>query len=630
MRELPSKFIAGRFWVPVKAEYTGENKIVFKFKFNRTLLEEVKNMEGARWNPDFKIWTVSNTHRNWFSIDHLTGKNPYAPYDAQLVDYTPTRPLYKHQVEMVRHGLTRHYCIFAVEMGCGKTLSAIEIIEESGFEDWLYIAPKSALASVKLEMIKWGAKVTPHFYTYDGLRKLIENWPSGVPAPRGVIFDESSKVKNPNAQRTKAALHLANAIREEHGREGFVILMSGSPAPKSPLDWWPQAEVACPGFLREGTYEKEKRRLAIIESRESATGGMFPHLVTWKDDPGKCNRCGQPKDHDNHKMANTGDDVFDSMVESRLLHAFEPSKNEIADLYERLSGLVLIQFKKDCLDLPEKQYRTIKVRPKQSILNSAKLITATAPSTILALTLLRQLSDGFQYEEIEAGTKECELCHGEKEIVRPMPDDEGEYVDCTITCPHCGGAGEVPKYKTETKEFPCPKIDALTQRLEDHEEDGRLVIYAGFTGSVDRICRVVQQSGWEYIRVDGRGWYSSLGNKSSEEMLLLFQDKQRTVEKLAFIGQPSAAGMGLTLTESNEIVYYSNDFNAESRIQSEDRIHRPGADINRGCIITDLVHLPTDEQVIDNLKKKRKLQNLSLGVFEEALTAAMAAETRKL
>ena len=57
------------------------------------------------------------------------------------------------------------------------------------------------------------------------------------------------------------------------------------------------------------------------------------------------------------------------------------------------------------------------------------------------------------------------------------------------------------------------------------------------------------------------------------------------------VGQADSAGTGLTLTASNEIVYYSNSFNGEARMQSMHRIHRPGMDINKGALITDLIHL---------------------------------------
>jgi hypothetical protein len=68
--------------------------------------------------------------------------------------------------------------------------------------------------------------------------------------------------------------------------------------------------------------------------------------------------------------------------------------------------------------------------------------------------------------------------------------------------------------------------------------------------------------------------------------------------------------MGLTLTASDTIIYYSNDFNGESRVQSMDRIHRPGC---RGANIIDLIHLPVDEFVINRLDYKLDLQKITMG-----------------
>ena len=104
-----------------------------------------------------------------------------------------------------------------------------------------------------------------------------------------------------------------------------------------------------------------------------------------------------------------------------------------------------------------------------------------------------------------------------------------------------------------------------------------------------------------------------------------FQDRKLD-EKIVFIGHPVSSGTGLTLTASPTIVYYSNDFAADARIQSEDRIHRMGMDENRGATIIDLIHLPTDEYVIENLQKKKRLQDMSLGqligVMEQDLPRA--------
>jgi hypothetical protein len=90
-------------------------------------------------------------------------------------------------------------------------------------------------------------------------------------------------------------------------------------------------------------------------------------------------------------------------------------------------------------------------------------------------------------------------------------------------------------------------------------------------------------------------------------------------ERVVYIAHPGSGGTSVTLTKSPSEFYYSNDFNGEYRIQSEDRIHRMGMDVNRGATIIDVVHLPTDEKVLKNLKAKRDLQAMTLGEIKDAM-----------
>lgn len=631
-----------------------EGRYYFHFKFNRGLMGEIKAMEKAQYhgfaeapnrdvvkrhfNTD-KIWSVADTPRNRFQLAYLQGENPYEEYDKPIESFDPTRPLYTHQVDMSSFMLTRRKCLIAGEMGTGKTLAAIEVMERSGSSDWWYIAPRSALKAVEREMRKWDSKVIPKFMTYEGLVKEMKLWEDGQKAPFGAIFDESSKAKNQRSQRSQACLALANGIREDHPN-GFVILMSGSPAPKSPVDWWHQCEIACPGFLREGTPEKFRLRLGLFEERESFAGGVFMQHVTWLDDEAKCGICGNFENDPAH-------DVEIAMVSGANYHPFQKSDNEVEKLYNRMDGLVMVKFKKDCLELPEKVYRTIYCKPMPKTLRSASLIKKKATTAVSALTLLRELSDGFQYEDIVDGKTKCPRCNGDKQVYDWIPkdgidedeiemsslrDEEGviipekmeEYfVNTKIDCPTCDAAGEVDKIVRSIKEVECPKDQVLKDLLDEHADVGRIVIFAGFAGSVDRCTSTTLQAGWSVLRVDGRGWKFIHPTQGVQDVdhLEVFQEKLVEYPKVAFIGQPGAAGMGLTLTAAPTIVYFSNDFNAESRIQSEDRIHRPGMDTNRGATIIDLIHLPTDQLVLENLQKKRKLQDLTLGLVETALEA---------
>lgn len=654
------KLKSGRYMVPVTVTKVSD-RLELNFKYNPKLLEEIRCMEGAKYhgydegNPR-KIWSILDSSRNQFQLQYLAHpansdpENPYHIFDKPLVEFKPNRPVYGHQFNLSAFGLTRHYCIFAAEMGTGKTLAAIEMMEASGAYDWIWVGPKSALVSVKIEFRKWKCKIKPTFVTYEGLKKLLSDWPVGKPPPQGVIFDESSRLKNFTAQRTQAAKYLADNIRSHWGEKGFVILMSGSPAPKSPVDWWSQCEIACPGFIREGTPEKFKRRLAIMETRESFIGGgAYSHLVAWRDDETKCNICGLPESAETHS------DSVDVHQVTAVCHKFQKAVNEVALLYKRMNGLVNVKFKRDCIDLPDKVYRILRCKPTHSIMNAAKAIQAKAASTIEGLTLLRELSDGFQYIETLNGVETCPRCHGRKTVEVPYDkknpdnfpsqeefargcrmDDEGNPTDIAIeiayrteSCPTCHESGVVDSYIRSSTQIPTPKEGVLKDLMDEHDEIGRLVIYGGFQGSVDRIVSIVQSMNWHYVKVDGRGWSTDLPFTSDEAMVEAFQFSQNTFEKIAFIGQPGSAGMGLTLTASPSIVYYSNDFNGESRIQSEDRIHRLGMDLNRGATIYDIFHLPSDEYVYDNLKVKKRLQDISMGEMVSAISSITANMERE-
>jgi predicted nucleic-acid-binding Zn-ribbon protein len=399
--------------------------------------------------------------------------------------------------------------------------------------------------------------------------------------------------------------------------------MSGSPAPKDPTDWWHQCEVAMPGFIREGHIFKFKNRMCLMKDAQGANG-VYKELVTWLDNEKKCKKCGKFADDPCHT---TGSNVFGN-GSSVGPHMWEPSVNEIHNLYKRMTGLVLVKFKKDVLKfLPEKRYEVVNCPPSNSTIRTARVLSKTAKNVMTGMTMLRELSDGFQYVDVAVGKMTCPKCQGTK-----LEDQWFDPADPTrrlfdiqnipnaqvkkVSCEPCGGSGEVTKYERETQMVPCPKEDALIDLLDNHEDVGRVVIYAGFTGSIDRCVDICHRQGWTTIRVDARGWSIMDYNNNpvdNSDSIKVFQELKDEHPRVAFIGQPGAAGMGLTLTASPSIIYYSNDFNGENRIQSEDRIHRPGMDLNRGATIYDLIHLPSDLLVLKNLQKKRELQAMSMG-----------------
>jgi SNF2 family DNA or RNA helicase len=658
-------------WVrtPVRTERVDGRIFFYKpdeFETPFALKNEIKAMQGYRWHghldPDdgyrngTKVWPALDSTRNNFQLSFLTGGNPYENWDKPLEHYQYERPLRAHQELMANHCLTYHYKILAAEMGTGKTLAAIEVLERSGFQDWWWVAPKSGLNAVDLEFDKWGLRFRPNLMTYDRLRMIMKNWKPGDPAPRGVIFDESSRLKGARSQRTKAAQGLADAIRKEYGWDGFCILMSGTPAPKRPTDWWAQCEVCYPGFLKEGTDKAFEQRLRIFEKR-TIDGSTFYSPVAWRDDEGRCDECGQfewIENEDPDDIEREGRWKLDAFGE-RLIHPNHdpdaelfggdshphvPSKNEVAFLHERLDGLVLPLAKKDCWDLPDKQYREVVLEPTTTIKRVAKALLSAATTAIQGITWLRELSDGFQYkQEVDPDkpVKPCPVCKGEGECEQWFHEGEQieaqdldhhdlhenplEYEKKLATCEICEGKGEVENLIKTTKEIRCPKEQAVRDLLEENEDQGRLVIFAGFRGSIDRIVKICHKQEWDVVRVDGRGWkvMKADGNNPTAKSVkpLHYWNDVDVNPRVVFVAHPESGGMGLTLTQSRMAVFYSNDFKPESRMQAEDRIHRPGIDENKGATIVDLFHLGSDRKVLNVLRDNRRLEQMTLGELQE-------------
>lgn len=659
------------YLMPVTLHYKDDRIEFIKSPF--ALKNEIKAMEGSRWHGFLegdkrKIWSIANSGRNRFQIEYMEGGNPYEWFDRPLIEHDFPKfgspgfgyfDLMSQQRLMANMGLTYHYGVWGAEMGTGKTLAQIAMMELSGVKGFWWVGPKNSLYGIRQEFAKWGLTegVVDRMMSYERLLQIMRDWKKGDPAPQGVVFDESQWLKTPNAQRTRAAQKLADAIRAEYDKEGFVTLMTGTPSPKSPGDWWAPCEIAWPGFVREGSRDAFEKRLGFFRL-EDTFGQTFNKRVAWRDDERRCDVCGYYE----HTVRNDDGDIIlaggnhfsakeDIQDGSFERHDFKPSENEVSALYERLQGLVTIVHKKDCLELPDKIYEEVDCEPAPSLLRVAGALAKTAPNVITGLTLMRELSDGFQYRDVEDGYEDCPICEDGTVSEYYHPNDEGasivdldmldpsfvaELKERVVKCRKCKGTQQVVKMKRITKQVPCPKDAAVETLLERCHFQGRIVFFAGFTGSLDRIVEICQRNGWDTMRVDGRGWdiqrlVGKPKKNSAPETEKVKLDNPMDYwidpdnERVAFIAHPKSGGVSLTLCPQGErrgatvACFYSNDYNPATRSQAEDRIHRTGMDTVKGATIVDLFHLPTDRRVLNVLRQNRKLELMSMGDFTEDL-----------
>ena len=78
------------------------------------------------------------------------------------------------------------------------------------------------------------------------------------------------------------------------------------------------------------------------------------------------------------------------------------------------------------------------------------------------------------------------------------------------------------------------------------------------------------------------------------------------------IGTPQTGGYGITLTQANTVIYYSNGYDLEKRLQSEDRAHRIGQ--KKTVTYIDLICEDTvDEKIVKALRDKINIASEVMG-----------------
>jgi SNF2 family DNA or RNA helicase len=241
----------------------------------------------------------------------------------------------------------------------------------------------------------------------------------------------------------------------------------------------------------------------------------------------------------------------------------------VDDLSKKIAGCSYRVTKDQCLDLPEKVYskRIVELTPEQRKHYDdmrTELITwldaqhHVAATTVLAqMARLQQITAGYlPLIDAETGEK-----YGEKRIACPKIDEAMDIIaECSnkviVWC----------RYKFEVREM----VDALSAAGIGH------VKFDGDTSEADRITARTGFNQDDFIRV--------------------------------FVGQIRTGGIGLTLNAASTVIYLSNTFGTEDRVQSEDRCHRIGQ--TRSVQYIDLVAPKTiDERVIQVLRANKRLSD---------------------
>ena len=139
------------------------------------------------------------------------------------------------------------------------------------------------------------------------------------------------------------------------------------------------------------------------------------------------------------------------------------------------------------------------------------------------------------------------------------------------------------------------------------EVQGKAIIWATWSHDIEAIKKALsEQYGEESVAC-------YFGETHQDERQAIVEKFQDTESKLRFfVGQPKTGGYGLTLTAANTMIYFSNSYDLEIRLQSEDRAHRIGQ--TKSVTYVDLVSPKTiDEVILKALRNKINLAGMVLG-----------------
>jgi SNF2 family DNA or RNA helicase len=240
--------------------------------------------------------------------------------------------------------------------------------------------------------------------------------------------------------------------------------------------------------------------------------------------------------------------------------------DELSKLIEPFSYRVL---KEDCLDLPDKIYikREIELTDEQLKLYTTMKQMALATLNGKLLTAPNVLTQLMRLHQITCGH---------------FKSDDGKI-----------------------QELKNNRLEELMSILE--ETEGKAIIWANYIYDIERISTAIKK---EYGDDSVVQYYGAINTDERQKNIERFQDPRSPFR--FFIGNPQTGGYGITLTAANTVIYYSNGYDLEKRLQSEDRAHRIGQ--KKSVTYIDLIAEKTiDEKIVKALRKKIDIASQIMG-----------------
>jgi len=254
-------------------------------------------------------------------------------------------------------------------------------------------------------------------------------------------------------------------------------------------------------------------------------------------------------------------------LRGRSIQVISEFKN-LGELSETVKNFSYRVLKEDCLDLPPKNFikRHITLTPAQKKVYEQMKKAAMAVLNGKVTTTMTVLTQLMRLHQITCGH---------------FTADDGSV-----------------------QEVESNRLNELMSILE--ETEGKAIIWANYQRDVAQIIEHIEKKYGKESIVD---YYGLTPQEDRQDNIRKFQNDSNC---RFLIGTPQTGGYGITLTQANTVIYYSNGYDLEKRLQSEDRAHRIGQ--KKTVTYVDLICEDTvDEKIVKALRDKINIASEVMG-----------------
>lgn len=531
----------------------------------------VKHFESIRHRYDFALdQPATDAIRD---LDRLTAAPKLVPFPRHVYDFTKSQTGFmpmEHQDKMLDLAWGLKACAWFARMGTGKTFATIHLAmaryAAGQIDAVMIICPSTLRRTWEKEFAKYATRKYD-FRVHETKAPWLREFSSG-PSIDGlpvlavsieglgiseasynsacqfltggrkvmVVCDESSRIKNPDAKRTKRAIAMAAAAE-------YRLILNGTPIALGVQDLWAQYEFLDPNIIGTGDYWAFKTRYLVMGGYEMRQIVGVQHM-------------------------------------DELMNAIIPYTCEVG---------------KEVLNLPPKVpvERTLEITPEQRRLMRVVIKGADADPTAPQIKVTNTLEKLLRCRQIVGGWLPRMVV--KETIIDGVP---------------------VPTYDTEIVPLEKnPKMDTMLEVIEDNFPGSKFIIWSTFVHEIEAIAKILRDK----YGADAVECYYG-GVEMSERSKI--EDRYCTDDKMRFfVGNPAAAGLGLTLVSNmNDVMIYYSGTNAYiDRAQSEDRAHRIGQ--KSSVVIVDLIAEKTvDEVIMESIRNKMDVEKFVVDCIQRGVT----------